>query len=199
MNKRIFLCLFIIPFLFICFTCEKDLVITELEIHLNSNYPVVGENLVLSVVEYAEIGGIIETAEDYDWSIKDSHGRLIKEDLSNTRVINWTPEKEGNYEIAVKIGYGGFRSTKAIMVIYGNEPDCRFLYSGDYHFTRTLYIWTEQSGATCKLFKVSIFRSCNSIKLKCDLIISVELYLSQMKNPDNWIIIFIGLFSYFDN
>ena len=67
MNKRIFLCLFIIPFLFICFNaCEKDLVITELEIHLNSNYPVVGENLVLSVVEYAEIGGIIETAEDYD-------------------------------------------------------------------------------------------------------------------------------------
>lgn len=139
--------LFTLVFLVVVLTsCEKDFNISDPEIYIENRYPAVGESLIIKIREYAESGGIRESPDSYKWVIKNSKGKVIKDDFYSNSLITYTPEEEGTIEIIVKLGYRGLRSVSASIEVYINKLDYRYVYSGDYHFMKVTDHWTENTG-----------------------------------------------------
>ena len=127
-------------------SCEFGYDIMNPIIYIDDPYPYVGRNITIRVSESAERDGVKEPASEFKWTIKNQDGKNVGGDLSNSKTIEWDSDIIGIFDIKVKVGYSGLRSSKAEKQITINTLDDRANYTGYYHFMKVSENWTENSG-----------------------------------------------------
>jgi len=90
--------------------CDKAIQITQPSILVQNNSPKVFDTIQINCVEYAEIDGVRDNPNYFNWSILNKDHQVIHSDFKDSSAIVWVPDSLGYYVISVKIGYDNNKS-----------------------------------------------------------------------------------------
>jgi len=94
--------------------------VTPVEITVHNPVLLALDEIKIQVPEQVIYDGIFYDIENYEWSIEDESGQVIKNDFPDAAFITWIPQKLGEYVILVDIKYNdseGVTSSKEIQVL----------------------------------------------------------------------------------
>lgn len=121
-------------------SCDDEIHITQPTIIINSQNLIVSSPIEIEVIQSAEVDGNIILPDYYKWRIKDSSENVVFTSDSSSSSIVWTPDKNGNYNVSVEIGYDGNKSIITIESVTIKDSPESFVH-------RLSGIWTGSANA----------------------------------------------------
>lgn len=110
------------------FACTPKVYIATPEIAIDNNTALVFDEITIQIEDQVDVDGTIFEIENYNWSIEDLDGVVIRNGFPDTAVISWTPLTYGVFIIRADISYNGSERIVSYKEIHVSESIASLQY-----------------------------------------------------------------------